>query len=395
MKKKFNFIIILIISVFTFVTMLPLPVQARENVTLLFFWSEGCPHCAMENQYLDQIKQNYPELTINKFEVSKNKENQEYLEKLSKEMNFNASGVPITVVGDKHLIGYTRGLTDQKIISLIQDAQTSLSNEEICKIDEPCEEDEKKSANKTINLPLLGQIETKNFSLPVLSVILGSLDGFNPCAMWTLLFLISLLLGMEDKRRMWILGTTFIVASASVYFIFMSAWLNLLLFIGLIASVRILIGLIALGGGAYNVRDFLINKDGGCRVSGDEKRQAVFERIKKTVYKKSFILSILGIIALAFAVNLVELICSAGLPAVFTQILTMSDLSRWQYYLYILLYIFFFMIDDLFIFIITMITFRLTGITTKYSRFSRLVGGILMLAIGVILIIKPEWLMFG
>ncbi|HOX41125.1 MAG TPA: hypothetical protein PK263_02945, partial [bacterium] len=197
------------------------------------------------------------------------------------------------------------------------------------------------------------------------------------------------------RKRMWLLGSAFIIASSAVYFVFMSAWLNLLLFIGLIAAVRVIIGLVALGGGMYSLRDFWTNKEGGCKVTGNEKRRAVFEKLKTIVYERSFGFALIGIVLLAFAVNLVELICSAGLPAVFTQVLTMSNLPTWQYYLYILLYIFFFMLDDLIIFFVAMFTLQLTGITTKYSRISRLVGGIVMTAIGLILIFKPSWLMFG
>jgi hypothetical protein len=101
-----------------------------------------------------------------------------------------------------------------------------------------------------------------------------------------------------------------------------------------------------------------------------------------------------GIVALAFAVNLVELVCSAGLPAIYTQVLALNGLHSWQYYLYILFYIFFFMLDDLFIFFVAMVTLQMTGVTTKYARVSRLVGGLVMLVIGLMLIFKPDWLMF-
>lgn len=224
---------------------------------------------------------------------------------------------------------------------------------------------------------------------------MGALDGFNPCAMWTLLFLISLLLGMKDKKRMWILGATFIVASASVYFMFMAAWLNLILFLGLVIWVRIIIGLIAMIGGGYSLKEFIFNKNSGCKITGNEKRQKVFDKMRLAIQQNSLWLALGGIILLAFAVNLVELICSAGLPAVYTQILALNQMNNWQYYLYILLYILFFMIDDLLLFFVAMFTLQMTGITTKYARFSRLIGGLIMLAIGLMLIFKPGWLMFG
>ncbi|OQA03639.1 MAG: hypothetical protein BWY68_00684 [bacterium ADurb.Bin400] len=246
-----------------------------------------------------------------------------------------------------------------------------------------------------IRVPLLGEINTKSFSLLVLTVVLGALDGFNPCAMWTLLFLISLLIGMQDKKRMWMLGSAFIVASASVYFVFMAAWLNLLLFLGFVVWVRAMIGVVALVGGGYNLKEYLTNKDAACKVTKSEKRKKVFDDLKRLTHEKTFLIALGGIVLLAIAVNLVELICSAGLPAVYTQILAISNLSTVQHYLYILLYIFFFMLDDLIVFFAAMTTLQMTGLTTKYSRFSHLIGGILMVIIGLLLIFKPEWLMFG
>ena len=209
--------------------------------------------------------------------------------------------------------------------------------------------------------------------------------------MWVLIFLIGLLLGMDNRRRMWTLGTVFIVASGVVYFIFMAAWLNLILFLGFIIWVRVVIGFIALLSGAYNVREYYINKSGACKVTGSERRQKIFAKLKDLTHKKKFWLALGGIILLAFAVNLVELICSAGLPAIYTQVLTLTNLPKWQYYLYLLLYIFIFMLDDLIVFIIAMVTLKVTGISGKYSRYSSLVGGIIMIIVGALLILRPEW----
>jgi thiol-disulfide isomerase/thioredoxin len=382
-----------------------------SEIIVKFFWAEGCPHCAHEHEFFEGYLPNNPDVKVEAYEVSKNRENQMLMVELGKELGADVSGVPFTVIGREYIIGYAEGTTDKKIIEAIDknrpkepDPQPEAKAEEL-KIQENVDQNDQNGADSAeevnssdkelINLPVLGEIDIKTYSLPALSIIIGLLDGFNPCAMWTLLFLISMLLGMKDKKRMWILGTAFIVASALVYFVFMAAWLNLFLFIGLIAAVRIVIGLVAVGGGAYNLRDFFVNKDATCKVTSSTKRQKVFEKIKNVIHKKSFFMALVGIVLLAFAVNLVELICSAGLPAVYTQILSLSDLSKWQYYFYIFLYILFFMLDDLFVFVVAMVTLQLTGITTKYSRLSKLIGGVILFVIGVILIFKPEWLMFG
>lgn len=380
--------------------------QDSPVVNVYFFWGSGCPHCEKEKPFLDQMAQKYPQLVINQFEVWNNSENRQLMIEFGKKLNANVSGVPFTVIGEHYVIGW---LDENYTGNKIEDAiKCSLNNNcrdigaEIIGNSEEKDNDqddkvgaEPSSMPETMTLPLIGEIKTKNLSLPVFTILLGALDGFNPCAMWTLLFLISLLLGMENRKRMWILGSTFIIASASVYFLFMAAWLNLLLFIGFLVWVRIIIGLVALVGGGYNLKEYFTNKESGCKLTGTEKRQRVFEKLKNITQQKSFYLALGGIIVLAFAVNLVELICSAGLPVVFTQVLALSNLMSWQYYAYMLLYIFFFMLDDLFVFFIAMVTLQLTGITTKYTRLSHLIGGILMLIIGLLLIFKPEWLMFG
>jgi hypothetical protein len=398
-----------------------------ETIDLHFFWGVGCPHCAKEELFLEKMEARYPELTVNKYEIWGSAENRSFMKELAENLNAQVSGVPFTVIGNNYFIGWadeknTGTQIEQAIISAINAnaryADTQISNIHT-ETTPPTNEGKDPSQNtpptngeedslegvastkqgdklpETLTLPIIGQIETKNLSLPILTIIIGGLDGFNPCAMWTLLFLISILLGMHDRRRMWILGTTFIVASASVYFLFLSAWLNLLLFIGFILWVRIIIGLVALGGGGYYLKEYFFNPHSTCKVTGTDKRRKVFEKIKKLTHEQNFWIAFFGIILLAAAVNLVELVCSAGLPAVYTQILTLNSLPTWQYYGYLLLYIFVFMLDDLLVFILAMTTLKMTGISDKYSRISHLIGGIAMVIIGLLLLFKPEWLMFG
>ena len=151
----------------------------------------------------------------------------------------------------------------------------------------------------------------------------------------------------------------------------------------------------ALAAGVYYLRDFLVNREGACTVVESKKRQKWLDWMRGITGKHNLFLAMGGMVLLAFAVNLVELVCSAGLPAVYTQILTLNPLPRIQYYLYLLLYILVFLIDDLLIFSGAMITLKATGIGGKYSRFSHLIGGIAMILVGLLLWFKPEWLMFG
>lgn len=417
MKLKIKLITSLAFLIFTFFS--PLIVSAQTNdVTAYLFHGEGCPHCAQEIEFIEnELIPQYPNLQVLSYEIYHSRDNTRFLKEAAKILDVNVSGVPFLVIGNETFIGYSDGITNENIKEKVEecsiekcsdplatlassyqsDSQRNNEFEEVSDSEnkKQTEENKENKEDKTISLPIFGNINQNDFSLPVLTILIGIIDGFNPCAMWVLLFLISLLLGMKDRRRMWILGISFIITSSAVYFIFMAAWLNLIIFLGFIIWVRIIIGLVSLIGGAFNLKKYFTMKDSGCEVSSAKKKKKTIDRMKKVVQEKSFFLALIGIITLAFAVNLVELVCSAGLPAIYTQILALNDFSTLKHYSYILLYIIFFMLDDIIIFAIAMTTLKATGISTKYSKLSKLIGGILMVLIGLLLIFKPQWLLFG
>lgn len=382
------------------VLLLPGSASASEKLNIYFFRGDGCPHCAKEEEFLEDIKEKYDYVDIHEYEVWYDKTNQELLGKVKKELSVDNSYVPFTVIGTKYFTGYNDNIgyqienavkekdTSVNLVSQVIDGKTDILKN--------LKKKEKKDSN--INVPILGKVDAKKVSLPLLSVVIGLVDGFNPCAMWVLLFLISILIGMKDRKKMWILGLTFIISSALVYLLFMVAWLKVALSINQIIWVRSLIAIVALIGGIVNLRSFyktIKEKDVGCTVTDKDQKKKTMEKIKKFTSEKSFILAILGIMALAFSINLVELACSAGLPLLYTQVLSMNNLNNVEYIGYILLYILFFMLDDLIVFFIAMFTMKLTGISNKYSKYSHLIGGIIMSLIGILLLVAPKILMFG
>jgi thiol-disulfide isomerase/thioredoxin len=388
---------------------LPAAAQPSERVDVYLFWAFGCPHCEREIEFLKRLEAVEPRLRAHYLEVSRDVANQKAFTAVAGRFVPDDPAVPLTVVGDAAMVGYATDETSGA--ALRQRIAYCLANE--CPdtvgplilasgggstdagVASRPDAGAPKIIPPVISVPFLGDVRTADFSLPVLTVVLGAIDGFNPCAMWVLVFLIGLLLGMEDRFRMWVLGTAFIAGSALVYFLFMAAWLNFLLFIGAVVWVRAAVGLVALGGGFYYLREYFQNPDAVCKVTAPEARRRVFESLRKLATESRFWLALAGIVALAFAVNLVELLCSAGIPAVYTQVLALSNLPVWQYYSYLALYILVFMLDDLFVFVVAMNTLQLTGATTRYVGFSHLAGGVVLLGIGALLLLRPEWLMFG
>lgn len=369
------------------------------DVDLYLFYSSTCPHCKAERIYLKELQKEYDYLTVHEYEV---RENIIVTEKVKDGLGIKESYVPITVIGSDYIIGFSSA-TKSDIKFLIDKYHDNDGCDVTRKIIQgksikSClKQNEAIKKNSSIKeLPLIGKVDVKKVSLPLISVVIGLVDGFNPCAMWILLFLITMLINMKDRKRMWLLGFTFIISSALVYLLFMLAYLKVAS--SLIQTwFKYLIALVALIGGIINLKAYFKTrkKDIGCTVTDAKKRRKIVDKIRKILTEKSFILSFIGIIALAFSVNLIELACSAGLPVLFTQILAMNNLSTVATAFYFFLYLLFFMIDDLIVFIIAMITFKVTGISNKYSKYSHLIGGIIMVIIGLLMAFKTEWLMFN
>lgn len=378
--------------------------EPKNIVNLYIFWGEGCPHCAKAKEVLEPYVEQNDNIGYESFEVYYSVENQKKMQAVGEVLKVEASGVPFIIVGDEYYLGFSAIAGDEIIerleycsihscpdsVSEIVGAMRSPTQNYTTNTDTATSD----RKDKLIELPFIGTVNAAHFSLPILTAIFGLLDGFNPCAMWALLFIISLLIGMKDRRKMWLYGTAFIGTSAAVYFIFMIAWLNMFMFIGHVAFIRVAIGLLAIGIGAYYLYDWYQNQT-GCKVTSNGKSVKVFAKLRTVVQERNIWLGLGGIVVLAAAVNIVELACSAGLPVLYTGILSSAGLETWQYYAYMLLYILFFMLDDLIVFIIAMTTLRVVGIESKYTRATRLVGGVLMVILGILLIFAPQVLLFG
>lgn len=391
--KKLKFLIL------TILLLLPISISAKEKVNLYLFHSETCMHCQAEIEYLNTLKEEYDNLKIHLYEVDSHKDNLQKMIKVKDKLGIDSPNVPFTVIGNYYYIGFSDGIGDG-----IKELVEKFSNEKETNMVKPILEDKEVPDLKMINgeiktINVFGkEINPANLSLPVLSIVLGTIDGFNPCAMWVLIFLISMLFNMKDRKKMWCIGITFLFTSAVVYLLFMFAWLGITTtLLTKVSWFKILIALVALTGAFINLRSFYrsIKTGSGCEVVDNNKRKKIMTRIRKITSEKSFILALIGVMILAASVNIIELACSAGIPVLFTNVLALNNLTQTQTTLYILLYILFFLIDDIIVFVIAMLTLNIKAISTRYTKYSHLIGGILMLIIGLLMLIKPSWLMFN
>lgn len=391
------------------------PSPAVRTVTLTIFWAEGCPHCARALDFLARQQARDPELRVERKEIRRDAAHRRQYFELVRRYGIANPGVPLILVGDTPTVGYYDDrVTGNRLLELVASCRRTpcpdpLAGRTPASVprDEPAAGPAVDPAAPTsrapplanplppsLEVPLLGRVATRDLSLPVVTILLGGIDGFNPCAMWTLVFLIGLLLGLRDRLRMWLLGGLFIAGSAVIYLLFMTAWLTTLLALGDVRWLQAAVGGVALAGGGYYLKRFFAHQE-VCAVTAPASRRRVVDRLKALALEPNLLLAALGIVALAVVVNLIELVCSAGIPAVYTQLLAFHRLPDWQYAAYLLLYVFVYMLDDLIVFVAAMSTLHLAGLGSNHVRASNLIGGVILLVIGVLMLLRPEWLTFG
>jgi len=358
---------------------------AAEDFGVYFFYLPGCSHCEAQAVFNVKLEAQFPSINITAVDGSSTS-GQALLSQMLDELGVKEEpGFPVTIItvhNDQVLIsswvsgGWESEDTSGKAIETAV-RQCLAGN---------CPSSPGTNPKETITVPLFGTITLSDFSLPTLAVVLGLVDGFNPCAMWVLVYLISVVAMLRDRRRIWLIVGSFVLASGILYYLFMTAWLNAFLAIGFSRAVTTVVGLVALGGGTLQVREVVTTKGAiVCEVTDEDSRKKTMSRVQQIVSSPLTWGILVAIVGLAFTVNAVEFVCSAAIPAVFTQVLSLASLSTFQYYSYILLYVFFFMLDDLVIFATA--AFALTSRAgDRYARYSRPVGASILIVLGFLLL---------
>jgi hypothetical protein len=345
------------------------PAAWQHDGRLHVFFHPDCPHCHKAIEFL----KSRPEVDLVLHDVSTSG-NEALLLSIARQHDIPTDnlGVPLFIRGSRYLIGFESAETSGREVLALAADETVRPNAEATRI----------------SLPLLGEIDPSRYSLPVLTALMGLSDGFNPCAMWVLIYLISLIAGIQDQRKIWWLVGTFVLASGVLYFLFMTAWLNTFLILGYIRPLTQIVALLAIGFGTNHLYE-LAEARGVivCEVGDVEYRQRTIKWMRDIVAAPVGLGSLVLVIGLAFAVNSIEFICSAALPAIYTHVLALTNMPIGLYYSYIALYVAFFMLDDFIIFGFAAFAAQKI-VDTRYAAFSRAAGGLILIGLGGWLLIR-------
>ena len=243
-----------------------------------------------------------------------------------------------------------------------------------------------------VDLPIFGRVSHRSVGLPLFTIAIGLVDGFNPCAMWVLLFLLSILVNLKDRWKILAVAGTFVLVSGVVYFCFMAAWLNVFELIGLMRPAQVILALLALTIGLVHVKDFFALHRGVTFSIPEAAKPGIYARVRRIVMAEHLYGAVAGATVLAALVNIIELLCTAGLPALYTEILSLQQFPPWQDYLYLGLYNLAYMFDDAVMVGIVVVTLGRHKLQEHEGRWLKLVSGLVILTLGMVMLFKPDWL---
>ena len=335
---------------------------------------EGCPHCADAKRFLAGLAESRPELQVVLREVDRDPAARDALVAISAAVGAWPPGVPTFVYGARVLVGFDDAEhVGAELVRLLDEAAPHAPPD-------------------AVESSLFGTLKASEIGLPLFTLALGLLDGFNPCAMWVLLFLLSLLVRLKDRRRMAMVAGTFVLASGAVYYAFMAAWLNVFLFVGMSEALRIGLAALAMLIGFINVKDFFAFRRGVSLSIPESAKPGLYARARAILKAESLPASLAAVAVLAVVVNFVELLCTAGLPAIYTAVLTQHALSPLAHYGYLGLYILAYIADDALMVGTAVLALGSGKLDERGGRRLKLLSGAVMLALGLVMLLRPQWL---
>jgi glutaredoxin len=342
------------------------------------FVRAGCPHCEAAKEFLTELQHERPSLRVAIHDVGEDAAARQRLATLVAERGVTAIGVPTFLIGTELIVGFrSRDTTGTEIRARLDRLSPTTAP---------------RPTAESIQTRWFGELRVKELGLPLFTIAIGLLDGFNPCSMWVLLFMLSLLASLANRTKMLLIGGTFVAVEGLSYFAFMAAWLNLFLLIGISRITELTLGGIGVLAGAVNIKDFWAFRRGISLGIPESVKPGLYERIRRILQAENIVAALIGAVVLAVLVQAVELLCTAGLPALYTRILTLRQLDWLAYYGYLALYNIAYMLDDVIILAIGVITISHYRLQEREGRWLKLISGVVMAGLGIVLVLKPEWL---
>ncbi len=389
MKK----LLLLFVLLFLFIP----SVEAQKKVNVYFFYGDGCPHCASQKPYLEKWAKDYSDVEIHYFEVYNNKSNAKLFEEVANAYNILPQGVPATFIGEKSWLGFSEAMSVE-MEDKIEECQRGFCNDKAysvvsgTEVEEPDVNDEKVLDDSVIKI-FGKEFNVSGMPLVLSTVLIAFVDGFNPCSLWVLMFLLGVVVLTGDRKKILLVGLTYLTVAGAVYGFFILGMINIFTYVSYLLWIRIIVATIAIVFALINIKDFFWYKKGISLTISDSYKPKIFAKVRNLMRPENNVKTlILGSATLALGITLVELPCTAGFPLIWSNMIATHQIEKSFFIFLFVLYLLVYIIDELIIFFIVVYTLKVSKFEEKHGRLLKLIGGMIMLSMAGVLLYDPNLL---
>jgi glutaredoxin len=362
-QKTFKFILLIII-LFPLIGFAATENNNDQEIIVYLFDDRLCPVCRDAKNFFEQIKGDYPQLELIIYSITETDRLREIAEQYQVE-NYGIMA-PTIFINDQFF--QFNNFTSREQEMIIQAIEGEIVEKDCCKI----------------KIPFLNiEVDITNWSLPIIAIILGSVDGFNVCSIGALILVLSIVMVLESRKKIFFLGGIFILTAVIIYGTLVFLWGKLFeILVGQIEILRIIVGLAAFVGGLYFFKEFyrFFKHGPTCKTSDSKLTQKATNKLKKAFQEPGQKIYLLAgsIMFFAAVITIVELPCSVGIPIAFAGILIENQVSLGLYIFYILIYLFFYMLIEIIVFIGAVLTKKIWFAGSKTITWITFIGAMVL-----------------
>ena len=380
------------------------------EVVVEYYYGEGCPVCAVTGPWLEELAARTPGMRLETVEVWEDGAGRARLVDALERYRVRALGVPVVLVGERAWVGFREGVHDVQIEAEVQrcaqqgcpdpadvrlpaGASGTVATGEVCEgdPDEPFRCAPEEDSADVLRLPLAGEVHLGDRSLLVSTSLIALVDGFNPCSLWVLTVLIALSLRAGSRRRMMLVGLTFITVTAGIYALFIAGLFTVFTVVAFAPWIRVLVALVALFFAAVSIKDYFWFRQGLSFTIAEGRKPGIYRAMRRVLAQGDDLPAVVAATAvLAAGVSLVEFGCTAGLPLLWTNLLTAQQATAGTFVTLLLVYMLVYQLDELAIFGTAVATMRASRMQERHGRILKLASGMLMLALALVVLVDPD-----
>ncbi|MEJ2288706.1 MAG: thioredoxin family protein [Deinococcales bacterium] len=380
------------------------PFARAASVDLVLFWGQGCPHCAVARPFLEGLAAD-ERVTLQSLEVYFDEANRRLFAAAGRAFGFDAGAVPTILIGDEVYVGFSEA-TARRLQARVQAclevgcpdpwdrilAAASLPGSppggSAAAVDAAGP-----AALAPLSVPLIGRVALVGRSELATTALIAFVDGFNPCSLWLLSLLLAVVINTRSRRKVLLVGTTFLLVAAAVYALLLAGLVNVLALVGVLPWVRTGVALTALGFALVNLKDYVWYRHGPSLTIPEGRRPAIYRGIRGVMAReRSTLPMIAATAAMAAGVTLFELPCTVGFPVLWADLVMQWHPGVAAFWGLLLVYLLVFLLDELALFGAAAAALRVTRLEERHGRSLKLLGGMVMLFLAAVLLLRPAWM---